>query len=236
MESSRAVAASQDSLSYTGRRRNISLALLVVVNLLPVLGVLFLDWDVASLVILYWSENLILGFYTLVKMLIKSPVGGLGMGAFFTLHYGGFCAGHGMFIVVMLFKSDFDSTPADPWPLILVFPQLLFTVITHVLTLVPTAWLVAFGALFLSHGASFVMNFLLGPEREQQTIGRLMMAPYARIVVLHIAILAGGMGAMALGEPLVVLLALVALKTAMDYRLHLSEHEALTRAPAAVAR
>jgi len=52
-----------------------------------------------------------------------------------------------------------------------------------------------------------------------------MMAPYGRIVVLHVAILIGGFGAMALGEPLVVLLALVLLKTFMDYKLHLKEHQ-----------
>ncbi|MFK7976424.1 MAG: DUF6498-containing protein [Halioglobus sp.] len=218
-----------DSVGYTGGRRNISLALLVVVNLLPILGVVFLDWDVASLVILYWSENLILGFYTLLKMLIKSPRQGAGMGAFFLLHYGGFCAGHGMIILSMLFDSNFDPDPVNPWPAFLVFPQLLFNVIAHVLTLAPTAWLLAFAAMFISHGASFVTNFLLGPERRQQEMGRLMMAPYGRIMILHVAILVGGVLALKVGEPLVVLLALVILKTAMDYKLHMREHEKMAR-------
>lgn len=212
---------------YMGGRRNVNLALLVVVNLLPILGVLFLDWDVASLVILYWSENLILGFYTLLKMLVKSPKRGVGMGAFFVIHYGGFCAGHGMVILAMLFNSEFDPSPADPWPAFLVFPQLLVNVITHVLSLAPTAWLLAFAAMFISHGASFVTNFLMGPERQQQEFGRLMMAPYSRIVILHVAILVGGVLALKVGEPLLVLLALVILKTAMDYKLHLREHNQL---------
>ena len=58
---------------YGGLRRRASLGLLVLVNLLPLVGVLWLDWDVAALMILYWSENLVLGFYTLLKMLTVSP-------------------------------------------------------------------------------------------------------------------------------------------------------------------
>lgn len=227
MAASNAAAASADNATYAGGRRNVSLALLVLVNLLPVLGVLLLEWDVASLVILYWSENLILGFYTLLKMLVKSPTRGVGMGAFFVIHYGGFCAGHGMVILAMLFNSDFDPSPADPWPAFLVFPQLLISVIAHVLSLAPAAWLLAFVAMFLSHGVSFVTNFLLGPEREQQEFGRLMMAPYGRIVILHVAILVGGVLALKVGEPLLVLLALVVLKTVMDYKLHVREHRLL---------
>lgn len=214
-------------------RRTLSLMLLVVVNLLPVLGVMLLDWDVAALVILYWSENLILGFYTLLKMVVKSPVRGVGMGAFFVVHYGGFCAGHGMVILAMLFNSDFDPSPAEAWPAFFVFVQLLVNVVTHVLSLAPTAWLLAFVALFVSHGASFMTHFLLGPEREQQAFGRLMMAPYSRIVILHVAILAGGVLAVKVGEPMVVLLALVALKTGMDYKLHQREHRRLAAERAA---
>lgn len=210
--------------SYTGRRREVSLALLVLVNLLPLAGVLYLEWDVASLIVLYWSENLVLGFYTLLKMLTKAPFKGLGMGAFFSLHYGGFCAGHGLFILVMLFKSDIDPVPGEPWPLFLVFFQMLLNVIREVLALAPQAWIIAFGALFVSHGASYVLNFLLGGERNRQTLSQVMMAPYARIVLLHFVIILGGGIAMAIGQPLIMLLVLVLLKTGLDYKMHVREH------------
>ena len=98
---------------YTGLRRRASLLALVLVNLLPLLGVLFFHWDVAALVVLYWSENLVLGFYTLVKMLVKSPVGGLGSGIFFLIHYGGFCAVHGLFIIALLVDGNVDPMPGD---------------------------------------------------------------------------------------------------------------------------
>lgn len=70
--------------------------LLVVSNLLPLAGVLFWDWDVGSIVMLYWSENVILGVYILVKMIARAPIGGWFAGVFFSVHCGGFCGVHGV--------------------------------------------------------------------------------------------------------------------------------------------
>jgi hypothetical protein len=210
--------------TYAGVRRRLSLVVLVLVNLLPLAGVLFFDWDVAALVILYWSENLVLGFYTLARMLVKSPIGGLGMGLFFTIHDGGFCAVHGLFILVLMVDGNFDPMPTDPWPLFLVFPQLLLNVVKTVLSFAPPEWLFAFAALVFSHGVSFVVNFLLAGERDWVSLKKLMGAPYGRIVVLHIAIILGGIGTMALGQPLALLVVLVLLKLGLDIKLHLREH------------
>lgn len=212
---------------YGGLREHASLAILVLVNLIPLAGVLFFNWDVLGLLVLYWSENLVLGFYTLLKMLVKSPLGGLGMGLFFTIHYGGFCAGHGMFILVMAGGIDVDPVPGDPWPLFLVFVQMLVNVVREVLTIAPPEWLYAFAALVVSHGISFILNFLLAAERDELELKQLMAAPYGRIVVLHIAIIAGGMAVMALGQPLPMLVILVLLKIGMDVTLHLREHRKL---------
>jgi len=219
--------------SYNGLRRRASLALLVLVNLLPLLGVLYFDWDVAGLMVLYWSENLVLGFYTLAKMLIISPLGGLGLGTFFCIHYGGFCAAHGLFITTLLLNQDIDPMPGDPWPLFLVFPQLLINVVREVMNYAPPEWMFAFAALFASHGISFVLNFLLGPEREETSAKQLMSAPYGRIFVLHIAIIGGGIAVMALGQPIGMLLVLVLLKLGLDVTLHLREHRKLAASAAA---
>ena len=211
---------------YQGLRRQVSLVALVLVNLLPLLGVLFFHWDVAALVVLYWSENLVLGFYTLLKMLVKSPVGGLGSGLFFLIHYGGFCAVHGVFILALLIDENVNPMPGDPWPLFLVFPQLLINVVRQVLDYAPPEWMFVFGALVISHGISFVMNYLLADERENLTLRDLMGAPYGRIVVLHVAIILGGFAVMALGEPVALLVVLVLLKLGLDIKLHLREHGA----------
>ena len=217
---------------YSGMRRRASLALLVLVNALPVAGVLFLDWDVLALMVLYWSENLVLGFYTLASMLVKSPLGGLGMALFFCIHYGGFCAAHGLVILTVLTDADPDLIQGDRWPLFLVFVQLLVGVIRAVLEFAPVAWLLAFAALFVSHGVSFIVNFLLGGERDRLSLQQLMTSPYKRIMILHVAVIAGGIAVTALGQPIGMLLVLVALKLSLDIALHLKEHRAAERGEA----
>ena len=218
-----------DVAGYTGLRRRASLILLLVVNLLPLVGVLWLDWDVVGLLVLYWSENLILGFYTILKMLTKSPRGGLPLTLFFCLHYGGFCVGHGIFLLSVLLDVDVDTQPEHPWPLFLVFPQVFLSVVKQVMAHAPTDWVLPFAALVISHGVSFVSNFLLGGEREELRLSELMVAPYSRIFLLHIAIIFGGMATIAMGQPLAMLVILVLLKSALDITLHLRQHRALAK-------
>lgn len=203
------------------------LSLLVLVNLLPLLGVLVLDWDVGALVLLYWSENLIIGFYTVLKMLVNAPLTGLGTTVFFVLHYGLFCAVHGMFVVTWLLDARIDPAPEDPWPFVLVLPQMLIKVIEQVLDLVPPQWLLAFAALFISHGISFLLNYVLGSERGALTQKQLMAAPYGRIIVLHIAIILGGFAIQAMGQPAVMLVILVLMKLGLDVKLQLREQRQL---------
>ena len=117
--------------------------------------------------------------------------------------------------------------PDEPWPLFLVFPQLLVNVVRQVLEYAPPEWLFAFAALYVSHGVSFVVNFLFGRERDELSLKQLMSAPYGRIVLLHIAILLGGFAMMSLGQPVAMLAVLVLLKLGLDVGLHLREHRAL---------
>ncbi len=208
--------------------RYLSLVALMLVNLLPVLGVLYFGWDVGALMILYWSENLVIGFYAILKMLVVSPVGGMFGSLFFLVHYGGFCAGHGLFIGLMLLDMKPDVLGGvNDWPFMLVFVELLFDVISAVLSVAPPEWRWGFVALALSHGLSFLQNFLLGGERHRVGIRRLMNAPYARMMVLHVAIILGGFAVVSMGQPLWMLLTLVALKLALDLALHLREHRKL---------
>ena len=70
-------------------RIDLPLLALVLANLVPVFGVLLLGWDVGAIVVLYWTENLVIGFYNLLKMLLTGGWSALGTMLFFCLHYGG---------------------------------------------------------------------------------------------------------------------------------------------------
>lgn len=217
---------------FVGQYRHLSVALLVVSNVIPLIGVFAWGWDVAAILILYWSENLILGFLTIVKMIVNSPIGGIFSSAFFLVHYGGFCGMHGFFVLAMTVGDMGDPVGGDPWPLWLVFVQILVNVVEQVLAIAPAEWIIAFAALFVSHTLSLITNYFGRGEYRDQTTNSLMMAPYKRMVVLHVAIIFGGWGVMLLGSPVWLLIVLIALKIGIDVHTHLKEHEILKDTPA----
>ncbi len=213
-----------------GWRRQASTATLVVVNLLPLLGVLVFHWDAAALVILYWSENLVIGFYTLLKLLLKAPRRAIPMVLFFCLHYGLFCFAHGAIILTLLVDEQIDLAPADPWPFLLVLPQLFLSLVREMLAYAPPQWWIPFLALVISHGVSFVTHFLLGGERDALSLKQIMGSPYGRIAVLHFAVILGGIAVTEFGQPVAMLVALTLVKLVVDLKLHLREHRRVASA------
>ena len=203
-----------------------SSALLVAANLMPLLGVIAWGWDAAAIVVFYWSENLIVGAITVLKMLHKHPIGGWFSSAFFTFHYGGFCAVHGFLVMGIFELEPTGGSDTTSWPFVLIFVELLVDVVRDMIAIAPAEWVWGMLALVVSHVGSLVFNYLGRGEYQTVTLNTLMSAPYKRVVVLHLAVLFGGWGALALGSPLWVLVLLVAVKTAADLGLHTREHRA----------
>jgi hypothetical protein len=192
---------------------------LLLANLIPLAGVLAFDWDVFALVFLFWLENVVVGGFNVLRMFWvqrgaeRTPLAKVVVIPFFCFHYGMFTAVHGVFVFA-LFGSGFSG---DLFP----SAQMVMQVIhEHAL------W-VAVGALVLSHAFSFVRNYVSEGEYRRVTLQQLMSQPYARVVVLHIAIIGGGFLVMALGAPVLGLLLLVVLKVAVDVSAHLREHAKL---------
>ncbi len=200
---------------------------LLLANLIPVFGVLYLHWDVGSIVVLYWVENLIVGGYTLLKMLTVGQLRAIPPALFFCVHYGGFCAIHGMFVLQLTGFAGEVAAQAHNWPGPLVLVEMFIDLSRQVLAAAPPQFLWACLSLLLSHGASFLLLFIGQQEFRQHTLKQLMNAPYRRIAILHIAVIAGGFLVQRAGSPLGLLLALVALKIFMDIMLHNRSHSAI---------
>ena len=47
-----------------------ALLALIAANMVPLLGVLFAGWDLAAVMVLFWAESAVIGFYTLLKMAV----------------------------------------------------------------------------------------------------------------------------------------------------------------------
>lgn len=190
---------------------------LVVANLVPLAGVLLWGWDAFALIALFWMENVVVGIFFALRMLALDPrdlalwLAKLFMVSFFCVHYGMFTAIHGSFVFGMLGGKRYDV------PGFLPLEPALRAATDFGL------WL-PLGVLFASHLFSFLWNYLYRGEYQRAELAKLMTQPYGRVVVLHVAILLGGFGALALGSPVWALLVLLAMKIGLDLKAHVKEH------------
>jgi hypothetical protein len=132
---------------------------------------------------------------------------------FFCFHYGLFCLVHGVFVCVLLGGGGpfAGGGPVDPFE-------------TAMQALQDPWLLLSIALLAASHVWSFLVNYVWGGEYRRTVPILLMFQPYGRIVVLHIAILAGGFAAAFLGSPVWFLVPLVIGKTLLDVNLHIWQH------------
>jgi hypothetical protein len=279
--------------AYRRTARSRSAILLLLANAIPIVGVLFFGWSLFTILVLYWLENGIVGFWNVPKIVLAqgsiipalpdmpgsaalaatgdparaaelqagwqaaqaarrveieraqadaaarlrqgtilgpnaaarlAAIPRTGLAIFFLVHYGMFWFVHGVFVFALptFIGGEGPRTlagcgDADPFgglqPCAGPFGGLSWSAVV-----------IAGGALFLSHGASFLFNYIGRGEYLTASPTRQMGAPYGRVIVLHVTILLGSMAVALLDSPIVALLVLVVLKTAFDLSLHLREH------------
>jgi hypothetical protein len=228
-----------------------SVVALIAFNLIPLVGVLFGRWTVATLLVLYWVENGIVGILNVPKILLAegpvttgtsdplgravrsnriSPAMRIPIAGFFLIHYGIFWLVHGVFVWTLpMFLAPRPELGPDG------FPGLGATSLPAVAAAASVDGSAVFwGAIGLavSHGLSFVVNDLGRGEYRKVSAAQQAGRPYGRLVILHMAILLGAIVSLTIGSPIGALLVLVVLKTAIDLALHRREHARLSGAPA----
>lgn len=220
---------------------SLPLVMLIAANLVPLVGVFLWDWRIFDVVALYWAENVVVGGMNVLKMAlcapdprqvpmqVKSadgaPIGSAGSQMaihhvsklffipFFVVHYGIFTFVHGLFVFSLLGgNSGIES--AGP----------MAGMRSMIAEIVEGGGKWALLALVVSHGVSFVHHFLIGGEFRRTIAPVQMFAPYGRVVVLHVAILAGAFAISALGSPVLLLAILIAGKIGIDIGLHRRSH------------
>ena len=147
---------------------SVSTAALVLANLLPLAGALAGIWDTYD----------VIGAWTLVRMgavgVLRREAGWVVLMAFFVVHYGMFTFVHGTFVVGMFGPPGERELEEAVFLLLLEPAGLLWPLL----------------GLAASHGVSFLVNFLSGGEWRAAGAG-LMLAPYPRVVVLHLVLIVG---------------------------------------------
>lgn len=197
----------------------LSIAILIAANLLPLFGVLFWEWDLFLVLLLFWAENVIIGIFGIARLIVsrvsESVEEGLVLPVFFLVHYGGFMFGHFM-VLFSLYSDAFEANAG-----VAAKPSDYYGILIENLN-----WVVVV-ALFISHGWSFIENFMGKREHERLAPGQAMALPYRRMFITHIALIAGGFFLVEKGQPLGGLVLLIAMKIVLDIVFHRREHARL---------
>ena len=189
-----------------------SVTSLLIANFISIVLALYQDWDLRELMIIYWSQSVIIGYFSFRRMrdLKEFSTEGVSsngktlqptdetkrhMSFFFALHYGTF---HLVYLAFM-FSDGIESLRSD----------LLFLGL-------------CIAAFLINHWYSYVEHREMDATRKPN-IGTIMFFPYARILPMHLTIIAGG----AIGSASTpVLLLFLGLKTLADVVMHKVEHAA----------
>ncbi len=191
--------------------------LTLLVDLLPIIAVIFFGWKAVPLVALYWLENLVIGAFTIFRMLgtiaanaLNIPIA-LFMVPFFTVHYGMFCFGHGIFLSAFAGGKVGDAAPGIDG---------MRTLVDWALGTGPyMLWFI--GAIILVNAIFYLVDFIGRGDYRNTQLPVEMFAPYGRIVTLPVAIILGAGLMLAVGQPLLGVLILIILRVAFGMILNM---------------
>lgn len=213
------------------RLRRPSSLVLIAVNAIPVIGILLWHWDAFQLLILYWMETVVLGFWAIVLVAL-SPAKALGPFAtgksrlgiipFLILHSGIFMGVHFVFLWE-LFAGGWASRVhglGDFFRLIeieqkLWLPLLLLFLVQGLvvtLTVLEPKWIPGWRP----------QSVILAAQDEGAfPVSGPLFGFYVRIIIIQFALIFGGGIAVLVGAVLPLIL-LVVIKTAIDLGLFLN--------------
>lgn len=215
----------------------VSAVVLVAVNLVPVLGVLFAEWSLFLLLVMYWTEAGVVGAVNVAKIAMArgaappAPAAGrrslAAAGArlsrvvaipCFVVHYGLCWVLHGVLVLLLPVFVGMGGTLLSTAEAGSTFG------LVDLGTIDPRGVVVAVAGLALSHVVSFFVNYLGRGEHLAVSPGAQMVNVYRRVAVPHATVLVAAAIVGALGAPRGALVIVVLAKTALDLAFHLRAH------------
>ena len=232
------------TLSESGGGDRAALAALVVANLFVALQALSHDWGYYQVMLVYWAEAVVLGGFNVLRMLVVGVAGAAPLGqaarrwvdlgsglnrlgltllgvGFFVAKFGAFALVIGLFVLLLpaLLAADDGGSARD---------------IHRAVRAAGPGFALACAALVLSHGVSFVRNFLGSREYDRVSLIGLVFWPYARISLVAVLLLVGTAVARVLpgaGRAALFAAVMVLLKLGADLVSHVAEHRMLAGSP-----
>lgn len=185
-------------------------------NLVPVFGVMFFGWHALPLLVFYWIENVLIGALNIPKIVLSGvtkpmpePAIGSILAGFFVFHYGMFCFVHGVFIFALFAIGDSIQSGVDP-------VRGPFDLIARVLSVVDAEMSWGVIVLVVLRTAEFAVLWVGGKQWLLSEPKTQMFEPYGRAIVMHLTMFIATIPVIAIGQPLLVVLALALLKSALE--------------------
>jgi hypothetical protein len=170
---------------------------LIIANLIPVIGVWFLKWSAKEVFLVYSLETIIIGIFTLLKLLItgllakktdvwqstgrsvvKQPFWFFML--FFMVHFGIFVAVQmGIFFSVSGIGDENGITFLNffsRWP-----------------SLLTNEAYIMLGIFVISYGFRMISDFIITGDYKTASLGYLMFQPYGRIFIQQVTVILGSM-------------------------------------------
>ena len=180
-----------------------SLAMLLSANLIPIIGVVWLQWTPLSVVLLYVAETAAIGVIAMVKI---ATAGTGAQGArwmlvpFFCVHFGFFIAIQTLFVFVLIGAGGEEAA-----------------------AMAQASWMA--GVFLISHAYSMMVHWFRGGERKAADPRREMFKPYSRVFIQQVVVIGGANLMMMAGmDSMIFVILLVAAKTAIDATTHVMRH------------
>lgn len=226
--------ASEEALEHLELKKSkllVSSSVLVLVNLIPVAGVTWLDWDPRMVLVLYWAETGIIGVFNIMKMLYQGVSGGVGifflslfLSVFFTVHYGLFMAGHGFFLFAILFTPLITKGSMSEEQMDSIIEKTIDDLqVTNAWEFINSEWF-TLALLVVSHAVAFYLFVVKESKSDEGALVETMFAPYTRISLMAIVISFGSLAVtMTQGDISVYIYLFIALKIIFDLRAHIKE-------------
>jgi hypothetical protein len=191
----------------------VTLTALVLVNLIPLAGVVWYGWSAFDVMLLFWAETSIIGVFAAIRMSVLLVTGRDGFASVaipvFVAFFGMFNLAHG-YMIVASFRPDllhhFDVSGVVDY------------------ARATPAFATALMALAGSHLVSFLIHYLGRGEYRKSTLDDLVMAPFSRMMLTHVVLIAGAAAISLTGRPAALIAVLVIAKIGLDARAHVLSH------------
>lgn len=208
-----------------------SILFLVGANCLPLGGVLFLGWDIPTVLFVYWLESMIIWLFSAIKLFMAGYKSGVMIyGAMmFTITYPILLYVFLLVIraTVMMMSGDTITAANNP------YNSSIIDQVIYLFTNFSGSIILSMISLLASHTYSFLTNFLGKKEYKSdrhQTFNDLMYAPYKRVVAMYVTLLGGSILAAIFSAPQAFIIVLVVMKIIADLLAHMVEHGMINRA------